>query len=110
MRKGPNDILSLSYEQPLIHAVGWSLLHFVWEGAIIGLLLASALRLLRNRSSQLRYVAACCALVLMAASPLVTFGLLTANSGAADQTLSHAGFEKNQVPSLPADLSGPEMP
>ena len=64
------------YEQPLIHAVGWSLLHFVWEGAIVALLLSCALRLLRGRSSQLRYMATCCALVLMAASPLATFGLL----------------------------------
>ena len=77
-------------EQPLIHAVGWSLLHFLWEGAIVALLLASALRLLSNRSSQLRYMAACCALVLMAASPLVTFGLLAVNSSAADQAFSHA--------------------
>ena len=69
------------YEQPLIHAVGWSLLHFLWQGAIVALLLASALRMLSNRSSQLRYMAACCALVLMAASPLVTFGLLAANVG-----------------------------
>ena len=38
--------LILSYEQPLIHAVGWSLLHFLWEGAIVALLLTSALRLL----------------------------------------------------------------
>jgi hypothetical protein len=42
-----------SYEQPLIHAIGWSLLHFLWEGAIVALLLTSTLRLLSNRSSQL---------------------------------------------------------
>jgi hypothetical protein len=34
--------LILSSEQPLIHAVGWSLLHFLWEGAIVVLLLALA--------------------------------------------------------------------
>jgi GWxTD domain-containing protein len=95
------------YEQPLIHAVGWSLLHFLWEGAIVALLLTSALRLLRNRSAQLRYVAACCALVLMAASPLVTFGWLAVNSSAADQTFSHAVVEKNQMLIPRADLGGP---
>jgi hypothetical protein len=71
--------------QPLVHYVGWSLLHFLWEGAIVALLLTSALRLLSNRSSQLRYTAACCALVLMAASPPVTFGLLGINSRTADR-------------------------
>jgi GWxTD domain-containing protein len=99
-----------SYEQPLIHAVGWSLLHFLWEGAIVALLLTSALRLLSNRSPQLRYMAACCALVLMAASLLVTFGLLVVNSSPADQTFSHAIVEKNQMLNLRSDLSGPSMP
>jgi beta-lactamase regulating signal transducer with metallopeptidase domain len=102
--------LPLSYEQPLIHAVGWSLLHFLWEGAIVALLLTCALRLLRRRSSQLRYMAACCALVLMAASPLITFGLLAFSSSAVDQTISHAIVEKNQMMSPGADLAGPSMP
>jgi GWxTD domain-containing protein len=102
--------LPLSYEQPLIHAVGWSLLHFLWEGSIVAVLLMCALRLLRSHSSQLRYIAACCALMLMAASPLVTFGLLAFSSSAVDQTFSHAIVEKNQMLSPGADLGGPSMP
>jgi GWxTD domain-containing protein len=100
----------LAYEQPLIHAVGWSLLHFLWQGAIVAVLLTSALRLLRNRSSDLRYAAACCALVLMAASPLVTFGWFAVNSSAAGQTFSHAIVEKNQMLNLRSELSGPSLP
>ena len=100
----------LSYEQPLIHALGWSLLHFLWEGAIAALLLTSALRVLRNRSSQLRYMAACSALVLMIASPLITFVLLASQSNAADQASSHAIIEDNQMLSFRSDLSGPAMP
>jgi GWxTD domain-containing protein len=96
--------------QPLTHAIGWSLLHFLWEGAIVALLLTSALRLLSNRSSQLRYTAACCALVLMAASPLVTFGLLVVNSSAADQAFSHAIVESNQLLIPVTGLSEPTMP
>jgi GWxTD domain-containing protein len=96
--------------QPLIHAVGWSLLHFLWEGAIVALLLASALRLLSNRSSQLRYTAACSALVLMAASPLVTFWFLVVNSSAADQAFSHAIAEGNQLLIPLTGLSEPTMP
>lgn len=98
------------YEQPLIHAMGWTLLHFVWEGAIVAVLLVSALRVLANRSSQLRYAVACCALVVMASSPLVTFGLLAANARNADETLSHAAVEKNQVRGLYNDLSWPATP
>jgi GWxTD domain-containing protein len=98
------------YEQSLIHAAGWSLLHFLWEGAIVALLLASTLRLLRSRSSQLRYIAACCALVLMIVCPLITLGLIAANSGAAGQTFSHAIVEKSQMLIPRSDLSGPAMP
>jgi GWxTD domain-containing protein len=99
-----------SYEQPLIHAVGWSLLHFLWEGAVVALLLTSALGLLSNRSSQLRYKAACCALVLMAASPLVTFGLLVVNSSTADQAFAYAIVQSNQLLIPLTGLSEPTMP
>ena len=97
-------------EQPLIHAVGWSLLHFLWQGALVALLLASALRVLSNRSSQLRYMAAACALVLMAASPLVTFGLLAVNASAENQALSYRIAETHQRLSLRSDVSGPARP
>jgi GWxTD domain-containing protein len=95
--------------QSLIHAVGWSLLHFLWEGAGVALLLASALKLLDNRSSQLRYTLAFCALVLMAASPLVTFGLLVVNSSTADQAFAQ-GIEGSSQHLIPTGLSEPTMP
>jgi GWxTD domain-containing protein len=95
--------------QLLIHYVGWSLLHFLWEGAIVALLLASGLKLLGNRSSQLRYTAACCALVLMAAFPLATFGLLVVNASTADQVFAHVIEESNQL-LIPTGLGEPTMP
>jgi hypothetical protein len=48
--------------RPLVHYVSWNLLHLLWEGAVLALLLTSTLRLLSNRLSQLRYTAACCGL------------------------------------------------
>lgn len=51
---------------------GWVLLHFLWQGTSIGLLLFSVLSLLPRRSAQVRYVAACAALVLMLLAPLST--------------------------------------
>ena len=60
-------------EQPAVHALGWTLLHFVWQGTIVAILLAIVLGLLRGRSPQLRYGAACCALALMLILPLVTW-------------------------------------
>lgn len=46
-----------SFDQ-IIGLLGWPLLHFIWQGALIGCLLASALVLLRNARPQLRYALA----------------------------------------------------
>ena len=51
---------------------GWTLVHFVWQGAIIGLASAALLRIMRRTSPQIRYVAACAALGAMLTAPLVT--------------------------------------
>ena len=58
---------------PLVYALGWTLLHFCWQGVAVALVLACVLGLLGGRSSQARYAAACLALGLMVALPLATF-------------------------------------
>ena len=70
--------LTLFSHHPLVHALGWSLLHFLWQGTAVGILLASVLGLLRARSPQLRYAASCCGLALMVVLPLATFARLAA--------------------------------
>lgn len=50
-------------ETPLAAALGWALLHFVWQGAAVALLLAVMLSVLR--SSRARYAATCAALFSM---------------------------------------------
>ena len=60
------------------HVVGWTLVHFAWQGAIVGLLTAGVLRLCRHRSANTRYVVACVALMTMLGSALVTARLLMA--------------------------------
>jgi HEAT repeat protein/beta-lactamase regulating signal transducer with metallopeptidase domain len=51
--------------QPALQALGWSLIHFVWQGAAVAILLAGARLVLRNRSANARYLASCAALALM---------------------------------------------
>ncbi|HEY1744424.1 MAG TPA: GWxTD domain-containing protein [Granulicella sp.] len=58
---------------PTIHAIGWTLLHFCWQGALVAVLMFCILSLLHGRSSQARYIVACSALVLMTALPLITY-------------------------------------
>lgn len=61
----------------MVDRLGWTLIHFVWEGAAVALLLALALLAARRASAALRYALALGALVLMIACPIVTYALLT---------------------------------
>jgi len=57
----------------LTHALGWTLLHFLWQGALIAVLLAGALAILRGASSRSRYAVSCAAMMLMLAGAAATF-------------------------------------
>ena len=58
--------------EPAVQAIGWALLHFVWQGTLIAGVAAVALRLLRQSAADVRYVVATIALSLMATLPVVT--------------------------------------
>jgi len=64
--------------QPLVHALGWTLLHLCWQGTGVAVVLWCVLKVLDGRSSRARYAAACLALGLMVALPLATFAHLAA--------------------------------
>jgi beta-lactamase regulating signal transducer with metallopeptidase domain len=57
-----------------IRLLGWCLLHFVWQGALLALVLCALLS--RLRTPQARYASAVCALVAMLVVPCVTFAIL----------------------------------
>ena len=59
-------------QEPAIQALGWALLHFVWQGTLVGVLAGLALRALRTSAPDVRYVVSAIALALMATMPLVT--------------------------------------
>ena len=67
-------------KSPFVHALGWTLLHFFWQGAMIALLLACILGALPSHASRMRYAASCAAMALIVALPLITFGILAAKS------------------------------
>ncbi|HTV82152.1 MAG TPA: GWxTD domain-containing protein [Acidobacteriaceae bacterium] len=73
---------------PGIHALGWTLLHFCWEGAAVGVALALALAVIPRRAARLRYAAACAAMALMAALPLATFARLALEAGPAGERMA----------------------
>ena len=57
---------------PLASAISRALIHFAWQGAIVGLSLWVVLAALRRQSAQLRYIVACAGLVLLFVLPLAT--------------------------------------
>jgi len=73
-----------------IDLVGWTLIHFVWQGAAIGLTASILLRALARQTAQVRYIAACAALVAMAACLPLTAARL-ASEGTAASSLYVAG-------------------
>jgi len=67
----------------LVDSVGWTLIHFSWQGALVGGQTALALALLRKARPQTRYLVACIGLLLCLAWPATELFLrLGGDSGA----------------------------
>jgi len=60
----------------VLWALGWTLLHFVWQASLVALILALSRLSVRESSAESRYRLACAALFTLAALPLCTFGLI----------------------------------
>ena len=50
---------------PVAQAIGWALLHLLWQGTIVAGILAAVLALLSRRSANARYAASCTALAIV---------------------------------------------
>jgi hypothetical protein len=57
---------------PVLQAVGWALVHFLWQGALVAAGLAAGLALMRNRSASARYALGIATLAVLVALPVVT--------------------------------------
>ncbi|WP_229425085.1 hypothetical protein [Massilia sp. Se16.2.3] len=69
--------------ESLVSHVGWTLLHFLWQGALVGCATAVALLALRNARPESRYLVACAGLLLCPAWPTAELVLrLAGDSGA----------------------------
>jgi len=93
------DTLARFMGDATVHRLGWSLVHFLWQGAVIGAFVAAVLIALRRASANTRYLAACCGLLLMVASPIVTF-LVLPQPEIGEATTGEA---------LPSVVDGPEQ-
>src|SRR5271170_4438845 len=90
--------LQLLFAQPLAADLGWTLLHFVWQGALISALFAAVRGLgAGSTSARSRYALACSTLATMASAPILTYGFL-----AGSNTWQSASA---QVPAIPLSLA-----
>jgi D-alanyl-D-alanine endopeptidase (penicillin-binding protein 7) len=65
----------------IIPALGWALLHFVWQGLIVGAAALLLLKLLRNSSPRSRYALCGLALFICLCIPLFHLGFSLAQAG-----------------------------
>jgi uncharacterized protein (TIGR03435 family) len=64
-----------------IEIAGWTLIHFAWQGTLLWMVAAAALRLLATAPAAVRYAVACAALAAMLAAPIITAIRLSSLSG-----------------------------
>ncbi|HEX3941152.1 MAG TPA: M56 family metallopeptidase [Acidobacteriaceae bacterium] len=87
---------------PAVHALGWTLLHFCWEGTVVALLLAVVPR----RAPEQRYAAAVLAMAAMVLLPLVTFVWLTEKSPAAGDRFAAVAGDPGPSSNTGESISG----
>jgi beta-lactamase regulating signal transducer with metallopeptidase domain len=95
--------------ETIVRAMGWTLVHFVWEGLAIAAVLAAALRLMRRSPAQWRYLAGCVAMLAMAVAPLATFQLVLGQGSKAEIAVVTTPIEQVTIVELPylAERSAP---
>ncbi len=96
---------------------GWTMLHYLWVGAALG---AAAIVLrfaLRRAAANVRYVAALCGLLMMAAAPAVIAAVVAHRLGPPPSDIAPAGMEQvhgemfHAIPrEMPASRIGPVEP
>ncbi len=95
-----NAIQMLSSEV-WVERLGWTLVHFLWQGLAIALLYAAADRVMAHKCSPNgRYLLACAALVAMMAAPLTTWELMGQPAASPD-----AAYQIRGVPPAPSTTS-----
>jgi len=71
------NLIHVLSSQPWVERLGWTLVHFLWQGLLIALLYEAARRgVARAWTANARYLLACAALAAMLAAPLVTWAVM----------------------------------
>lgn len=90
----------------IAQTVGWSLVHFLWQGALIAAIARVVLWMCTAHQSNLRYVISCAAMCLMLLCPIVTTLYLLP----AQTQLTSTRIADLNRPTSPPVLPGPREP
>ena len=97
----------------MIRVLGWTLLHFVWQGAAVAVLLASLNLALRRATPQARYLLACASLSAMLVLPALTFRVLSAERtpslAPSSSTAAVAPAARAEAPRVIAPVLAPSL-
>lgn len=58
---------------PIIQSLGQTLMHFLWQGALLAIIIATLLNTLKSSSARLRYTLSFTGLIIMLVLPIITF-------------------------------------
>src|SRR5262249_23701767 len=89
---------------PLASAISRALIHFVWQGALVGLFFGIVLHALRQRSANVRYIVSCAAMIVLALLPIITTGVLYSRPPGV-RFVAAAGSEEWAGPVVPEGVS-----
>ena len=87
-----NDLMSaiwMSYNGPLVDAIGWLLLHSVWQFAFIGAAIFVVLGAMRKSSAWVRYHVLLTAMLVVVAAPVMTTFWMMQDVGQSHSTWSY---------------------
>ena len=75
-------LLDAVLSRPEAAALGWTLVNFIWQGALVAGALAIALAVLRRSTPHVRYATCAVAMLLLVCAPVVTYVIITAGATA----------------------------
>jgi len=91
----------------IIQAIGWTLLHSLWQGMAIAFLLASLLFIFRNKSSQLRHALSVAGLIVMLVATFFTFSIDYQSITFSSSNQFISGVDNSQGTLLPQNWLSP---
>jgi GWxTD domain-containing protein len=92
---------------PLAQAIGWTLAHFIWEGAVLAAVLMALLRLHREAPARRRYALACLILAAMPVAFAITLAAMWARRPASVAMPIH--WAPLAVPQVPISVPSPRL-